>query len=872
MLSSQHIRTQFLKFFEEKNHTIVPSSSLVPHEDPTLLFTNAGMNQFKDIFLGHEKRPYTKAASSQKCVRAGGKHNDLENVGYTARHHTFFEMLGNFSFGDYFKKEAINYAWELLTEIYAIPKDKLLVTVYKDDTEAYDIWANDIGLPAKKIIKIGDNKGSKFASDNFWMMGDTGPCGPCSEIFYDHGEAIEGGPPGSKNEDGDRFIEIWNLVFMQYNRDEKGKMHLLPKPSVDTGMGLERITAVLQNVHSNYDIDIFSSLIKEAAKLSKNTPISHPSLRVLSDHIRATSFLIGDGVMPANEGRGYVLRRIIRRAIRHGYKLGIREPFFYKLVEPLNKVMGSAFNFSKERKQIIIDEIHLEEQNFFETIENGMAILDKAIDELKLNKKSEISGQVAFKLHDTYGFPLDLTADVCRENNITINTKEFDSAMAKQKNMARSAGNFKAKVSIDYNGPNTIFLGYENTSATAKLVHILKNDKSVENLKEKEKGILILDQTPFYAESGGQIGDKGIIITEKNEFEVTDTVKIKGNIFAHIGYLNQGKLNVNDKVTANINTEHRQNVMRNHSATHLLHKALKIILGDHVEQKGSLVDSQRTRFDFSHPKPLTINEKKSIEQLVNDEILKNKATQAEVMDIEKAKKSGAMMLFGEKYGEKVRVLDIGHSRELCGGTHVSQTGDIGLFKIQSESGIASGIRRIEATSGFNVINMVNQQEMMLGKMAKELNVGTNELENKLTQVIKQMRENEKIIGQLKSKIAGSQGNDLMNQAIDFGDYKFLGVLVNNLGANELREMIDNLKEKLQSAVIILGSHVNGKVSFAVGITDNLTEKIKAGEIAKQLGEVVGGKGGGRDNFAMAGGSNTNSMNIAIQKIKDQLQK
>ena len=872
MLSSQHIRTQFLNFFEDKNHTIVPSSSLVPHEDPTLLFTNAGMNQFKDIFLGDEKKPYTKAASSQKCVRAGGKHNDLENVGYTARHHTFFEMLGNFSFGDYFKKEAISYAWELLTEIYAIPKNKLLVTVYKDDTEAYDIWANDIGLPTNKIIKIGDNKGSKFASDNFWMMGDTGPCGPCSEIFYDHGEAIDGGPPGSKNEDGDRFIEIWNLVFMQYNRDEKGKMHLLPKPSVDTGMGLERITAVLQNVHSNYDIDIFSTLIKEAAKLSRNTPISHPSLKVLSDHIRATSFLIGDGVMPANEGRGYVLRRIIRRAIRHGYKLEIREPFFYKLVEPLNNVMGSAFNFSKERKQIIIDEIHLEEQNFFETIENGMVILDKAIDELKLNKKSEISGKVAFKLHDTYGFPLDLTADVCRENNITINTKEFDNAMAKQKNMARSAGNFKAKVSIDYNGPDTIFLGYKDSSATAKLLHILKDDKSVENLKEKEKGILILDQTPFYAESGGQIGDKGIIIAENNEFEVTDTLKIKGNIFAHIGYLNHGKLNVNDKVTASINDEHRQNVMRNHSVTHLLHKALKITLGDHVEQKGSLVDSQRTRFDFSHPKPLTHNEKKSIEQLVNDEILKNEVTQAKVMDIEKAKKSGAMMLFGEKYGEKVRVIDIGYSRELCGGTHVSQTGDIGLFKIQSESGIASGIRRIEATSGLNVIDMVNQQEIMLGKIAKELNVGTNEVENKLSQIIKQMRENEKIIGQLKSKIAGSEGNNLINQAIDFGEYKFLGVQVNNLGTNELREMIDNLKEKLQSAVIILGSHVNGKVSFAVGITDNLTGKIKAGEIAKRLGECVGGKGGGRDNFAMAGGSDINSMDIAIKNIKDQLQK
>ena len=872
MLSSQHIRTQFLNFFEDKNHTIVPSSSLVPHEDPTLLFTNAGMNQFKDIFLGDEKKPYTKAASSQKCVRAGGKHNDLENVGYTARHHTFFEMLGNFSFGDYFKKEAINYAWELLTEIYAIPKNKLLVTVYKDDKEAYDIWANDIGLPTNKIIKIGDNKGSKFASDNFWMMGDTGPCGPCSEIFYDHGEAIDGGPPGSKNEDGDRFIEIWNLVFMQYNRDEKGKMHLLPKPSVDTGMGLERITAVLQNVHSNYDIDIFSTLIKEAAKLSRNTPISHPSLKVLSDHIRATSFLIGDGVMPANEGRGYVLRRIIRRAIRHGYKLGIKEPFFFKLVEPLNKVMGSAFNFSKERKQIIIDEIHLEEQNFFETIENGMVILDKAIDELKLNKKSEISGKVAFKLHDTYGFPLDLTADVCRENNITINTKEFDSAMAKQKNMARSAGNFKAKVNIDYNGPDTIFLGYKDTSATAKLLHILKDDKSVENLKEKEKGILILDQTPFYAESGGQIGDKGVIIAKNNEFEVTDTLKIKGNIFAHIGYLNHGQLNVNDKVTASINAEHRQNVMRNHSVTHLLHKALKITLGDHVEQKGSLVDSQRTRFDFSHPKSLTLNEKKSIEQLVNDEILKNEVTKAEVMDIEKAKKSGAMMLFGEKYGEKVRVIDIGYSRELCGGTHVSQTGDIGLFKIQSESGIASGIRRIEATSGFNVIDMLNQQEIVLGKIAKELNVGANEVENKLSQVIKQMKENEKIISQLKSKIAGNEGNNLINQAIDFGEYKFLGMQVNNLGTNELREMIDNLKEKLQSAVIILGSHVNGKVSFAVGITDNLTGKIKAGEIAKRLGEYVGGKGGGRDNFAMAGGSDINSMDIAIKNIKDQLQK
>ena len=872
MLSSQHIRTQFLKFFEGKGHHIVPSSSLVPHEDPTLLFTNAGMNQFKDVFLGEENRKYSKAASSQNCVRAGGKHNDLENVGYTARHHTFFEMLGNFSFGDYFKKEAINYAWELLTKIYAIPEEKLLVTVYADDNEAYEIWANDIGLSANKIIKIGDNKGSKFASDNFWMMGDTGPCGPCSEIFYDHGEGINGGPPGSKDEDGDRYIEIWNLVFMQFNRDANGEMHALPKPSVDTGMGLERIVAVLQDVHSNYEIDIFKSLIEAAAKLCKNTSISHPSLKVLADHIRATTFLIGDGVMPANEGRGYVLRRIIRRAIRHGYKLEMREPFFHKLVLPLIKVMGASHTFTKEKTTMITEEIHLEEKRFFETIDNGMAILDKAIEDIKSNKEKEISGQVTFKLHDTYGFPLDLTADVCRENGIKVNDKEFDLAMNNQRAMARSAGNFKNKIDINYNGPKTIFLGYNEESSKAIIQFALNDGNAVEYLQNNEAGVLILDQTPFYAESGGQIGDIGLLTSGQSVFKVTDTIKIKGNIFAHIGHMTQGQLSVKDVVTAKINSEHRKNVMRNHSATHLLHKALKVTLGEHVEQKGSLVDSERTRFDFSHPKPITLKEKKAIEQLVNSEILKNNTTQAEVMPIEQAKKSGAMMLFGEKYGDEVRVLAIGNSRELCGGTHVSHTGDIGLFKIQSESGVASGVRRIEATTGFNVIQLMEQQEVILNKASKELNVNIHEVGSKLGQLIKQLKDNEKIIGQLKSKIAGSEGNDLANQAVPIHNFQFLGVSVENTGANELRQMIDNLKVKLQSAVIILASYSDGKVSFAVGVTDDLTHNFKAGDIAKELGEAVGGKGGGRDNMAMAGGTEAAKIKTAILKIKTQLEK
>ena len=870
MLSSQHIRAQFLKFFEDKGHHVVSSSSLVPHEDPTLLFTNAGMNQFKDVFLGEEQRNYVRAASSQKCVRAGGKHNDLENVGYTARHHTFFEMLGNFSFGDYFKKEAIHFAWELLTEVYAIPKEKLLVTVYADDNEAYSIWKKDIGIPTEKIIKIGDNKGSQYASDNFWMMGDTGPCGPCSEIFYDHGDTIEGGVPGSHNEDGDRFIEIWNLVFMQFNRDDKGVMHPLPKPSVDTGMGLERITAILQDVHSNYDIDIFRELIAEASKLTKTNNTEHPSLKVLSDHIRATTFLIGDGVLPANEGRGYVLRRIIRRAIRHGYKLGVREPFFFKLVAPLNLVMGDTYRFSKEQSSLIESEIHLEEKRFFETIENGMGILEDTIKDLVGKNKTAISGKVAFKLHDTFGFPLDLTADVCRENGISINSEEFDAEMGKQKTMAREAGNFKAKLQINYSGPDTVFLGYDKSSTSAILLGILTHEQSVASITNGESAMLILDQTPFYAESGGQIGDIGSISSDEGVFDVTDTFKIKGNIYVHVGSMIKGKLSINDKIEADINHEHRQHVMRNHSATHLMHKALKEILGNHIEQKGSLVDSYRTRFDFSHPKPLTSEEKTSIELMVNQEILKNQTTQASVMDIDSAKKTGAMMLFGEKYGDEVRVLEIGNSKELCGGTHVSKTGDIGLFKIQSESGISSGIRRMEATTGLNVIGLIAAQEAIIDNVTKELNVGASEVTSKVSQLMKQLKDNEKIISQLKSKIAGSEGSDLVGQAIDTGKYQFLGVSVDRVEANELREMIDNLKEKFQSAVIILGSHSNNKVSFAVGVTDNLTQEIKAGDIAKLLGEAVGGKGGGRDNMAMAGGPNIQLIDEAISQIKDHL--
>ena len=872
IITTEQIRSLFIDFFKDKGHTVVPSSSLIPHGDKTLLFTNAGMNQFKDTFLGIDNRKYSTATSSQKCVRAGGKHNDLENVGYTARHHTFFEMLGNFSFGDYFKEEAIQYAWELLTKVYKVPEENLLVTVYKDDQEAYDIWSKIIGISDKKIIKIGDNKGSKYASDNFWMMGDTGPCGPCTEIFYDHGDTISGGPPGSKDEEGDRYIEIWNLVFMQYNRDENGKMKVLPKTAVDTGMGLERITAVLQDVHSNYEIDLFREIIIKVMEVTNIKDNNHPSLKVIADHIRAATFLISDGVMPSSEGRGYVLRRIIRRAIRHGYKLGCREAFFFKIVPTLTSLMKTAYPISEDKIKIIMSEIRLEEERFFETIENGMLILEDSIQDIISMKKKILPGTLAFKLHDTFGFPLDLTADICRENNLSVNEKEFDKEMESQKNRAREAGKFTGKVVLDYEGKDTVFIGYDQTEAQVKIDGIFKDNNPCSILNDGDEGVIILNQSPFYAESGGQVGDIGIIQAKNFEFIVSDTFKFNGSIFGHAGYVQSGKINLNDKANAVINISHRSNIKRNHSATHLLHKALKIILGEHVEQKGSLVDSVKTRFDFSHNKALNSKEIKEVELIVNSEILQNQVTQTRLIKIEEAEKEGAMMLFGEKYDDQVRVLNIGNSSELCGGTHVDSTGDIGLFKIQSEVGVASGIRRIEATTGYNLIEIIEQQKTILEKVAAELNTGTQDIPIKLNQLLSQIKDNEKVIYNLKSKIASNEGDGLLDKVIKIKNYSFLAEVINDQDSNQLREMVDKLKHNLKSAVIILCTIAEGKISFAVGVTDNLTNEIDAGKIAKLLGEGVDGKGGGRKNMAMAGGTNVKKIPEAMLLVQENLKK
>ena len=871
-LTEKEIRNKFLDFFASKDHQIVPSSSLVPHDDPTLLFTNAGMNQFKEIFLGNEKQNYIRATSSQRCVRAGGKHNDLENVGYTARHLTFFEMLGNFSFGDYFKKEAITFAWELLTEVYKIPTQKLLVTVYKEDKEAFDIWSNEINLPDEKIILIGDNKGSKYASDNFWMMGDTGPCGPCSEIFYDHGDSHFGGPPGSKDEDGDRFIEIWNLVFMQYNRDEQGKMNPLPKPSVDTGMGLERISAVLQDVHSNYEIDLFKKLIIEIANITDTKDLNHNSLKVIADHIRTTTYLINDGVLPANEGRGYVLRRIIRRAIRHGYKLGCRKPFFNKLAHLVLELMDDLKNISSSKLNSISKEILLEEERFFVTIENGMSILNTAIKETQNKKLKMLDGEVAFKLHDTYGFPLDLTADICRENKIKVDTKTFEISMKSQKTMARESGKFKQIKTLLYNGKTTDFVGYQEIQSSSNILAIFKNDLEVKEVNKSDEAVIILDKTPFYAESGGQIGDQGILDSEMGEFHVSDTIKIKKDVFGHIGKVTSGFLKVNQKIEAQIDNKRRDDIRRNHSVTHLLHKALKIVLGDHVEQKGSLVDNQKTRFDFSHTKPISNEELNKIESIVNNEILMNTKTNTEMMPIEKAKTSGALMLFGEKYESDVRVLTIGNSMELCGGTHVQNTGDIGLFKIYSETGVASGVRRIEGVSGYNLMNLLNEQINLINKISKDLNTNTKEMPSKISSILKQLKDNEKIQTQLKSQLALNQTDELINKTIKINDYDFLSEVIDGQEPNELRGMIDKLKQKLKTAVIILCSVKDKNVTFAVGVTDNLTDKIDAGTIAKTLGEKVGGKGGGRKNMAMAGGTNKELVLEAFKLVQKNLSK
>ena len=870
ILSEKEIRKQFLDFFATKGHEIVSSSSLVPQDDPTLLFTNAGMNQFKEVFLGIEKKSYKRATSSQRCVRAGGKHNDLENVGYTARHLTFFEMLGNFSFGDYFKKEAITYAWELLTEVYKIPKEKLLVTVYEEDKEALEIWSHEIGLPKDKIILIGDNKGGKYASDNFWMMGDTGPCGPCSEIFYDHGKDYFGGPPGSKDEDGDRFIEIWNLVFMQYNRDEQGKMHLLPEPSVDTGMGLERISAILQNVHSNYEIDLFKTLIAEIAKITNTKDLGNNSLKVIADHIRTATYLIKDGVLPTNEGRGYVLRRIIRRAIRHGYKLGCNKPFFNKLVILVLKLMDDDKDISLDKRKLISNEILLEEERFFITIENGMSILDQAINDIKNKDVSMLDGEVAFKLHDTYGFPLDLTADICRENKIEIDTEAFEVSMKSQKTMARESGKFNTTKTLPYEGTDTEFLGYIDTHSSSKIVAMFKDSNELKELKEGDEAILILDKSPFYAESGGQIGDSGYIKTKDAKFYVQDTIKIKKNVFGHIGVLESGSLKCNEQVEALIDEHRRNDIKRNHSVTHLLHKALKIILGDHVEQKGSLVDNLKTRFDFSHTKPISNDEIQQIESIVNNEILTNKVTTTEMMSIDKAKESGALMLFGEKYDSEVRVLNIGNSIELCGGTHVSNTGDIGLFKIYAETGVASGVRRIEGVTGLNLIKFLNDQEEILTKVSKDLNTKPSEIPTKVSSLLSQLKENEKKQNQLKSELALNQTDEMLSKTSKINNFEYLSQVIDNQGPNELRDMIDKLKLKLKTAVIILASVKDSNVTFAVGVTDNLTDKIDAGSIAKTLGEKVGGKGGGRKNMAMAGGTNTKLVQEAFKLVQTNL--
>ena len=862
--SSNEIRQAFLDFFASKGHEIVSSSSLVPHGDPTLLFTNAGMNQFKDVFLGFDKRPYTRATSSQKCVRAGGKHNDLENVGYTARHHTFFEMLGNFSFGDYFKKDAISYAWELLTVVFKLPKDKLTVTVYAEDDEAYNIWLNDIGVPAERIIRIGDNKGARYASDNFWMMGDTGPCGPCTEIFYDHGAHHFGGPPGSPDEDGDRFIEIWNNVFMQFNRDEAGVMHPLPKPSVDTGMGLERISAVLQHVHANYEIDLFQSLIAAAARETKAADLNSPSLKVLADHIRACSFLIADGVIPGNEGRGYVLRRIIRRAIRHGYKLGVRSAFFNKIVPDLVAAMGSAYPELVNNQTRITDILKQEEERFFETIENGMAILETEL----TNTKEIFNGETAFKLHDTYGFPLDLTADICRERDVKVDTAAFDAAMARQKEQARSAGKFKMSANLEYDGIATTFYGYEKLETAGQVTALYKDGVAVTTLNEGDQGVVVLNNTPFYAESGGQIGDCGEVRSANGIFAVEDTQKIQATVFGHHGVLKTGTLNVGDHISARVNVQARTNTMRNHSATHLMHKALREVLGEHVQQKGSLVDADKTRFDFVHNAPMTDDEIAKVEQIVNAEILANAACQARVMDIESAQKTGAMMLFGEKYGDEVRVLDIGSSRELCGGTHVSRTGDIGLFKITSESGVAAGVRRVEATTGEGALKLINSQQYLIAQLASELKAPQGEVAAKVSQLAEYAKSLEKELARLKSKLASSQGDDLATQAIEISGVKVLAATLDGADANTLRETMDKLKDKLKSATIVLASTNDGKVSLAAGVTTDLIGKVKAGELVNFVAGQVGGKGGGKPDMAMAGGTDASSLPKALASVEN----
>lgn len=957
-MKTTELRQKFLKFFESKGHTIVRSSSLVPHDDPTLLFTNAGMNQFKDVFLGFDKRPYNRATTAQKCVRAGGKHNDLENVGYTARHHTFFEMMGNFSFGDYFKRDAIHFAWEFLTspEWLNIPKDKLLATVYAEDDEAYNIWLNEIGMPAERIVRIGDNKGAKYASDNFWQMGDTGPCGPCSEIFYDHGEEIWGGIPGSPEEDGDRWIEIWNCVFMQFNRDEQGNMNPLPKPSVDTGMGLERMAAVMQHVHSNYEIDLFQDLLKAVARETGAAfSMEEPSLKVIADHIRSCSFLIADGVLPSNEGRGYVLRRIIRRAVRHGYKLGQKQAFFYKLVPDLVKEMGAAYPELKEKQTQIMEALRAEESRFGETLEKGMGLFNQVLNGMKFlklesllpqdgvgkpltlktadgveftaasrvapskkqivirprvsgslnegmyidlqaaletahipdakkpfaealntylmdniaNSKLVIGGEHIFKLYDTYGFPYDLTADMARELGIELDEAGFEREMEAQRTRARAAQSFKANAQLPYEGQDTEFKGYSERQTESKVLALYKNGEQVNELNEGDEGAVVIDFTPFYAESGGQVGDVGYIFAGENRFEVRDTQKIKAAVFGQFGVQTSGRLKVGDSVTAKVDDEIRNANMRNHSATHLMHKALRDVLGEHVEQKGSLVTAESTRFDISHPQAVTAEEIAEVERRVNEAILANVAVNAAIMSMEDAQKTGAMMLFGEKYGDEVRVLQMGgFSTELCGGTHVSRTGDIGLFKIISEGGIAAGVRRIEAITGLNALKWAQEQERLVKDIIAETKAQTEkDVLAKIQAGATHAKALEKELARAKAELAVHAGAKLLDDAKDLGSAKLVAAQI-EADAAALREIVTDLTGKSEQAIVLLAAVNDGKVSLCAGVSKPLTAKVKAGDLVKFAAEQVGGKGGGRPDLAQAGGSDVEKLPAMIDSVKN----
>ena len=864
-MRSNEIRSEFLKYFEKNGHSVQPSSPLVPGNDPTLLFTNSGMVQFKDVFLGQEKRPYVRATTSQRCVRAGGKHNDLENVGYTARHHTFFEMLGNFSFGDYFKREAIRYAWELLTVVYKLPKDRLWTTVYHEDDEAFDIWTKEIGVPAERCVRIGDKPGAgKYQSDNFWQMADTGPCGPCSEIFYDHGANVQGGPPGSPDADGDRYIEIWNLVFMQFNRDEKGTLNPLPKPSVDTGMGLERIAAVLQNVHSNYDIDLFQALIKAAARETGAKDFTNNSLNVIADHIRATSFLIVDGVIPSNEGRGYVLRRIIRRAIRHGYKLGQTKPFFHKIVADLAKAMGDAYPELAKAQERVAQVLKQEEERFAETLENGMKVLEGA-----LNREDKmLDGETVFQLYDTFGFPVDLTADIARERGVRVDYAGFEEAMQRQRERARAASRFSAAQAVEYSGHATEFHGYEHLSLDCKVVALYREGMQTEEVLAGEAAVVVLDRTPFYAESGGQVGDRGELVAANGTFSVGDTQKIQAEVFGHKGQLKTGKLRIGDQVSADVDTISRACAAWNHSATHLMHSALRKVLGGHVQQKGSLVDANRTRFDFSHHEQMTEAEKRQVEMLVNDEIRRNHEVSARIMKHDEAIKAGAMALFGEKYGDEVRVIGMGEfSTELCGGTHVKRTGDIGFFKIVAETGIAAGVRRIEAVTGPGALEWVQQQEAKLSEAAMALRTSPQEISSKISHIMENVRSLEKELSRLKSKLASSQGDELADLAVDVKGIKVLASALEGADARGLREAMDKLKDKLKSAAIVLAASNDGKVSLIAGVTADLTGRVKAGELVNHVAQQVGGKGGGRADMAQAGGTDPSKLPQALESVK-----